>query len=138
LKTGRGLKASGNKAELVQRLETEDAGSEAVAKRTAEEEAENAESEANAALAVDPKSKKKAKVGKIEKTGWNKSTIAQLKEECRTRDISIGGTKVELVERLEEDDSENAIIFAPGYVPRSDEIAIATGERRHYPFQPRK
>jgi hypothetical protein len=64
-------------------------------------------------------------------------SIAQLKEECTSRDISNGGKKPELIERLEDHDAEQAFVSDPNYVPKRDEVAIATGEKRLYPFYPR-
>ena len=35
-------------------------------------------------------------------TNWESLTVAQLKEECKSRGLSVGGKKADLVARLEE------------------------------------
>ena len=74
---------------------------------------------------------------KATKTGYSAQSASKLKEECTARGISTGGNKTDLVERLEDDDAEKSILADPNYVPRRDEVAIATGEKRLKVFQPR-
>lgn len=38
--------------------------------------------------------------------GYESQTVEELKEECRSRDLPVSGTKAELVERLEADDAD--------------------------------
>lgn len=75
------------------------------------------------------------------KTGWYALNGDALKEECRSRDLSVTGRKQDLIDALEEDDRDRAAFEAeqalPGWKERIDENAIATGEKRLGTFVPR-
>ena len=45
-------------------------------------------------------------------TNWESLTVAQLKEECKSRGLSVGGKKGDLVARLEEYTIPNDVLDA--------------------------
>ena len=45
-------------------------------------------------------------------TNWESLTVAQLKEECKSRGLSVGGKKADLVARLEEQTIPNDVLDA--------------------------
>ena len=45
-------------------------------------------------------------------TNWESLTVAQLKEECKSRELSVGGKKADLVARLEEHTIPNDVLDA--------------------------
>jgi len=116
----RNLPKNGKKSDLVQRLKDDDAGAPVGQHEAPSESAPT-----------------KKPATKATKAGYSALSATKLKEECTARGISTGGNKADLVERLEDDDAEKALLADPSYVPRRDEGAIATGEERLKAFQPR-
>ena len=45
-------------------------------------------------------------------TNWESLTVAQLKEECKIRDLKIGGKKADLVARLGNYSAQNDVLDA--------------------------
>lgn len=140
----RGLPKSGKKADLVDRLEKSDAarfnGEEDGAESSGSSGRTHNDEKSSRGYNEGGASKKKSEVKsksndtQPQQTEWTSMKTSDLKLHCKNRGLSTGGNKGDLVERLQQYDEDLAERSRPGFKEKVDEVSIATGEHRMYPF----